>query len=318
LPALTLGSVVFESGQWEAAKAATPLVWGTLVWAGLISSVFATSLVFWLVQRREAGRVTPYLLGSPVVSILIGGLFMGDVLTPQILTGVAIALVGWRSRPGRSAACAPAHPPRSDPAYRALLLGLDDGAGHAVARAADGLAVVVIGVGVDNQGRAVGVQQPLAGAVLAETRVRGEDFGVHRAGRVSEDVGQVAVVRSLGIQQAVRLLGIAVVDVRAGRGEGRFALARGVDVNAVPAGRQARGLDLDQQTRRTLRQGRLADVGALSVDDGDLAGLTRRGAHHAHMGGVVGLSVVNVSLGRGDAGDERRSENGGDDQSRGS
>lgn len=94
LPVLTLGSAVFETGQWEAAKAATPLVWGTLVWAGLISSVFATSLVFWLVQRREAGRVTPYLLGSPVVSILIGGLFMGDVLTPQILSGVAIALAG--------------------------------------------------------------------------------------------------------------------------------------------------------------------------------------------------------------------------------
>jgi O-acetylserine/cysteine efflux transporter len=93
-PALTLGSALFETGQWEAAQVAPPLVWGTLVWAGLISSVFATSLVFWLVQRREAGRVTPYLLGSPIVSILIGWLFMGDVLTPQILTGVAIALVG--------------------------------------------------------------------------------------------------------------------------------------------------------------------------------------------------------------------------------
>ncbi|HUH23720.1 MAG TPA: DMT family transporter [Brevundimonas sp.] len=93
-PALTVGSLVFETGQWEAAQAAPPIVWGTLVWAGLISSVFATSLVFWLVQRREAGRVTPYLLGSPLVSILIGWLWMGDVLTPQILTGVAIALIG--------------------------------------------------------------------------------------------------------------------------------------------------------------------------------------------------------------------------------
>lgn len=93
-PALTIGSLVFETGQWEAAQIAPPVVWGTLVWAGLISSVFATSLVFWLVQRREAGRVTPYLLGSPLVSILIGWLWMGDVLTPQILTGVAIALVG--------------------------------------------------------------------------------------------------------------------------------------------------------------------------------------------------------------------------------
>jgi len=93
-PALTIGSLVFETGQWEAAQIAPPIVWGTVVWAGVISSVFATSLVFWLVQRREAGRVTPYLLGSPLVSILIGWLWMGDVLTPQILTGVAIALIG--------------------------------------------------------------------------------------------------------------------------------------------------------------------------------------------------------------------------------
>lgn len=93
-PALTISSLIFETGQWEAAQVAPPVVWGTLVWAGLISSVFATSLVFWLVQRREAGRVTPYLLGSPLVSILIGWLWMGDVLTPQILTGVAIALIG--------------------------------------------------------------------------------------------------------------------------------------------------------------------------------------------------------------------------------
>lgn len=93
-PALTLGSLAFETGQWEAAQIAPPIVWGTVVWAGVISSVFATSLVFWLVQRREAGRVTPYLLGSPLVSILIGWLWMGDVLTPQILTGVAIALIG--------------------------------------------------------------------------------------------------------------------------------------------------------------------------------------------------------------------------------
>ena len=93
-PALSVGSLVFETGQWEAAQIAPPIVWGTVVWAGVISSVFATSLVFWLVQRREAGRVTPYLLGSPLVSILIGWLWMGDVLTPQILTGVAIALIG--------------------------------------------------------------------------------------------------------------------------------------------------------------------------------------------------------------------------------
>ncbi|MBW8304224.1 MAG: DMT family transporter [Brevundimonas sp.] len=94
LPSLGLASAVFEQGQVEALRAATPLVWVCVVWAGLVSSVLATTLVFWLVQKREAGRVTPYLLTTPVVSILIGWLWMGDVLTPQILAGAALSIAG--------------------------------------------------------------------------------------------------------------------------------------------------------------------------------------------------------------------------------
>ena len=65
-----------------------------MAWAGILSSVVATSLVFWLVQRREAGRVTPYFLATPVVSVVIGWLFVGDVLTAQILTGAALTMGG--------------------------------------------------------------------------------------------------------------------------------------------------------------------------------------------------------------------------------
>ena len=93
-PVMAFGSAVFEHGQWEAVKSATPMVWASLLWAGVVSSVLATTLLFWLVQRREAGRVTPYLLVTPVVSMLIGWGFMGDVLTPQILTGAALTLLG--------------------------------------------------------------------------------------------------------------------------------------------------------------------------------------------------------------------------------
>jgi O-acetylserine/cysteine efflux transporter len=94
LPLLAFGSAVFEHGQVEAMAEAPPLVWLALIWAGVVSSVLATTLMFWLVQRREAGRVTPYLLATPVVSMFIGWMWMGDVLTPQILTGSAIALSG--------------------------------------------------------------------------------------------------------------------------------------------------------------------------------------------------------------------------------
>ncbi|HWQ85653.1 DMT family transporter [Brevundimonas sp.] len=94
LPTLAFASAAFERGQWEAIRQADALIWACVVWAGLVSSVLATTLVFWLVQKREAGRVTPYLLATPAVSILIGWGFMGDVLTAQILTGAALTMGG--------------------------------------------------------------------------------------------------------------------------------------------------------------------------------------------------------------------------------
>lgn len=93
-PSLLLGSVLFEHDLSGAIGRATPLIWASVVWAALISTVIATGLLFWLVQRREAGRVTPYLLATPVVSIAIGAGLMGDVLTPQILVGAAATIGG--------------------------------------------------------------------------------------------------------------------------------------------------------------------------------------------------------------------------------
>lgn len=93
-PVLFTGSVALEPGWLQAFRAATPLVWACMLWAALVSSVGATGLLFWLVQRREAGRVTPYLLLTPVCSIAIGAAFLGDVLTPQILIGSAAVIGG--------------------------------------------------------------------------------------------------------------------------------------------------------------------------------------------------------------------------------
>ncbi|AQR63396.1 EamA family transporter [Brevundimonas sp. LM2] len=94
LPTLAAGSAFTETGQVEAIQEATPLIWACLLWAGVISSVIATSLMFWLVQKRQAGRVTPYFLATPVVSMAIGWGWMGDVLTPQILAGSALTMGG--------------------------------------------------------------------------------------------------------------------------------------------------------------------------------------------------------------------------------
>jgi O-acetylserine/cysteine efflux transporter len=75
-------------------QAAPPLVWACVAWAGLMSSIVATTLLYWLVQRREAGRVTPYLLLTPVVSCALGVGVLGDRVTPPLVAGAVVAMAG--------------------------------------------------------------------------------------------------------------------------------------------------------------------------------------------------------------------------------
>jgi O-acetylserine/cysteine efflux transporter len=92
-PTLALGSALFEPDPIGAIQHAPAMVWVCVAFAALVSTVGATGLLFWLVQRREAGRVTAYLLITPVISSLIGVAFMGDVVDAQIVVG-AVGVIG--------------------------------------------------------------------------------------------------------------------------------------------------------------------------------------------------------------------------------
>ena len=92
-PVLLIGAFATEPHMIQKARAASPLVWSSLVYAGAVSSVGATVALFWLVQRREAGRFTPYLLTTPLVTAVLGVSFFGDVLSPRLIGG-AIATLG--------------------------------------------------------------------------------------------------------------------------------------------------------------------------------------------------------------------------------
>lgn len=93
-PALLGASLLLEPGTEAHLRAATPLVWVSLAFAGLVSTIIATAMLFWLVQRREPGRVTPYFLLTPLVSCSIGILFMGDTLSVQLMLGAAATMTG--------------------------------------------------------------------------------------------------------------------------------------------------------------------------------------------------------------------------------
>ncbi|KQY29846.1 multidrug DMT transporter permease [Caulobacter sp. Root1455] len=93
-PVLLVMSFGFEDNVVERVKTAAPIAWACVAFAGVVSTIGASALLFWLVQRREAGRVTPYFLLTPLVSCTIGVLFMGDKLSPQLVIGAAATMAG--------------------------------------------------------------------------------------------------------------------------------------------------------------------------------------------------------------------------------
>ena len=93
-PALLAMSFGFEPHVVERVKSAAPIAWACVAFAGVVSTIGASALLFWLVQRREAGRVTPYFLLTPLVSCTIGVVFMGDKLSPQLVIGAAATMAG--------------------------------------------------------------------------------------------------------------------------------------------------------------------------------------------------------------------------------
>ena len=93
-PALLAMSFGFEADVVERVKTAAPIAWACVAFAGVVSTIGASALLFWLVQRREAGRVTPYFLLTPLVSCTIGVAFMGDKLSPQLVIGAAATMAG--------------------------------------------------------------------------------------------------------------------------------------------------------------------------------------------------------------------------------
>lgn len=93
-PTMAIGSLAFESGHIEAARHAPWIAWAAIIFGAIVSSIIANAFMFRLVQRYEVSRTTPYLLMTPVVSFVLAALVLGDSITPQILIGAGLTMVG--------------------------------------------------------------------------------------------------------------------------------------------------------------------------------------------------------------------------------
>jgi len=92
-PLLAL-SAALEPGAVVALRAASWIGWAGAAYSALFASLLGHGLYYVLVQRHPVARITPWLLLTPVLAVLLGVLVWGDRPGPQLWIGGAMVLGG--------------------------------------------------------------------------------------------------------------------------------------------------------------------------------------------------------------------------------
>lgn len=92
-----LGGLVLTAGG--AAVEGTRVVWSTefvaaFGYAAVVGTALSWSLWFGLVGSGEAGRAASYIFFVPLVSLVMGAVFLHESLGPSLLIGAALVIVG--------------------------------------------------------------------------------------------------------------------------------------------------------------------------------------------------------------------------------
>lgn len=93
-PQLYIASFIFEENQLALIQTAPPLVWGVVIYLGLVMTALGYLMWYTLVRRVPVSQAAPYLLMLPVFAGLGGWFFLGEVITPRTFIGGAIILGG--------------------------------------------------------------------------------------------------------------------------------------------------------------------------------------------------------------------------------
>jgi len=93
-PLLMLISLTLESNQWQAVQHADWRAWSALAFTTLLSSMVAHTGWYYLVSRYPVTSLSPITLLSPLFGVLFGVTLLHDSLSPKMLLGGAITLVG--------------------------------------------------------------------------------------------------------------------------------------------------------------------------------------------------------------------------------
>jgi len=91
---LLLASAAFETGQWEALAGLDWIGVGSVLFAGLVSSLFCYGSWAYLLHRSSPNAVAPFSLLVPVFGLSFGALLLGERLDARELIGSGVVLAG--------------------------------------------------------------------------------------------------------------------------------------------------------------------------------------------------------------------------------
>jgi len=93
-PQLLVASLLFESNHVDVLRAARTATWLTVAYLGFIMTAVGYGCWYYVLGRYPASRVGPFLLLTPVTSVIGGALFLGEQLTTSTLVGGAVIIGG--------------------------------------------------------------------------------------------------------------------------------------------------------------------------------------------------------------------------------
>lgn len=91
---LMLFSFLLEEGQLQAVQEADWRAWASLAFTTLLSSLVAHTAWYYLVSKYPVTSLSPITLLSPLFGIFFGVTLLNDHLTPRMLVGAAVTLIG--------------------------------------------------------------------------------------------------------------------------------------------------------------------------------------------------------------------------------
>ena len=95
-------SLVIEHGQLASFHTASLTAWLAFAYAVLFGAVAGWGLWFWLIARCSMTRVAPFALLQTIFAVVAGVVFLHEPLTPMLVAGAVICIVGVAITQSRS------------------------------------------------------------------------------------------------------------------------------------------------------------------------------------------------------------------------